>query len=129
MANIATYLANKLLDHAWGVTSYTEPTTYLALYTVAPTSSGGGTEVSGGSYARQALAGLIAAASAAANSNSSAINFPTATGSWGAVVAVGVLDAATSGNLLMFGNLTTSKTIGSGDTFSIPIGSLTDALS
>lgn len=129
MANISTYLADKVLDHIWGVTSYTEPTTWIALYTVAPTSSGGGTEVSGGSYARVALSTLIAAAAAGANSNSGAINFVTATGAWGTIVAIGVLDASTAGNLLLFGNLTTSKVIGSGDTFSIPIGSLTDALS
>jgi hypothetical protein len=131
MSNISTYLANKLLDHAWGRTSYTMPSVYLGLYTTNPTmpAGTGGTEVSGGSYVRVALSGLIGAASSGANANSSSVAFATATGSWGTVVGVGAFDASTVGNLLNAGPLATSKVVGTGDTFSIPIGSLTDALS
>lgn len=131
MANISTYLADKLLDHEWGTTAYTMPTTYLGLYTVNPTmpAGTGGTEVSGGSYARVALAGKMAAAASGTNSNSSTITFTTATAAWGTIVGVGVFDAATAGNLLNAAALGTSKVIGSGDTFEMTAGNLADTLS
>jgi alkylation response protein AidB-like acyl-CoA dehydrogenase len=52
--SLSNYAENKVLDHVLGTTSYTKPTTYVALYTVAPTDSTAGTEVTGGSYARLA---------------------------------------------------------------------------
>jgi hypothetical protein len=127
MANLSTYLANALLAHSVGKTAYTEPTTYLALFTTTPTmpAGTGGTEVSGGAYARVAVGTLFGAASGEAITNSSAVNFTTATVSWGTVVGLGIYDASTVGNLLWAGPLTTSKVIGSGDTFSVPISDLT----
>ena len=57
MAGFSDFLETKVLDHVFGGTAYTAPTTlYVALYTAAPTDSGGGTEVSGGAYARQTAA-------------------------------------------------------------------------
>ena len=54
MAGFSDYLEDKVLDHVFGGNAYTAPSTlYVALYTVAPTDTGGGTEVSGGAYARQ----------------------------------------------------------------------------
>ena len=51
MAGFSDYLEDKVLDHVFGGTAYTAPSTlYVALYTVAPTDTGGGTEVSGGGY-------------------------------------------------------------------------------
>jgi hypothetical protein len=131
VANLSTYLDNKLLDHALGEGSYTEPTCYVALYTTTPTmpAATGGTEVTGGSYARVALASLMAAASSGSIANSGVITFTTATAAWGTVLGVGVCDASTGGNILMAGALGTSAVIASGDTFSIPIGDLTAALS
>jgi hypothetical protein len=56
MAGFSDYLEDKVLDHVFGGNAYTAPTTlYVALYTVAPTDTGGGTEVSGGAYARQSV--------------------------------------------------------------------------
>jgi hypothetical protein len=116
------YLENKVLDHVFGGVNYTAPSTlYLALYTVAPTDTGGGTEVSGTAYARQTVAFTVTNDTA---SNTSAVEFPTAGASWGTIVAVGIFDALTSGNLLAYGNLTASKTIASGDVFRVPAGDL-----
>jgi hypothetical protein len=116
------YLENKVMLHVFGGTAYTAPATlYLALYTVAPTDTGGGTECSGTSYARQTVAFTVTNDTA---SNTSAVEFPTAGSSWGTIVAVGILDQSTSGNLLAYGNLTTSKTIASGDVFRVPAGDL-----
>lgn len=93
----------------------TRPTAwYLALYTVAPTDSTSGTEVSGGSYARQAVTMTVTGDTA---SNSANVEWPEATASWGTVVAAAVVDASSGGNIIAYGNLTTSKTVGSGDVF------------
>ena len=94
---------------------------YLALYTVAPTDTGGGTEVSGTAYVRKAATFTVSGDTA---SNSAAVEWPAAGGSWGTVVAVGVFDALSGGNLIAYGNLATSKTIDTGDVFRIPAGDL-----
>ena len=91
----------------------TRPTAwYLGLYTAAPGEGGGGTEVSGGSYAREVLALTV---SGNAATNGSAIEFTAATASWGTVTYVGIFDASTSGTLIAYSALDTSKTVGIGD--------------
>lgn len=120
------YLEDALLNHVLRNTSLTSPATvYLALFTVAPTDVGGGTEVSGGSYARQVI--TFAAPVSGVVSNSGAVTFPTATASWGTVVAMGIFDAVSGGNLLYYGALTTSKVIDNGDQISFANGALTVA--
>ena len=110
------------LEWLFTTTSVTRPTAwYLALYTVAPSDTGGGTECSGTSYARQSFTMTVSGNTATNGAN---IEFPTAGSSWGTIVAVGVFDALTSGNLIAYGNLTTSKTIDTGDVFRIPAGDL-----
>ena len=122
MSAFSNYLENKILLHVLDNDSYTSPTTvYLGLHTADPTDAGTGTEVSGGSYARQSVAFTVTNNEA---TNSSAIEFPTATGSWGTVGWVAVWDADTSGNMLFHGQLATSKTIASGDVFRVPAGDL-----
>ena len=124
MAGFSDYYENKVIDHMLRNQAFTPPATvYVGLYTAAPTDAGGGTEVSGGSYARQAV--TLAAASNGATQNSADITFPTATADWGTIVAAGLFDAASAGNLLAWNNLTASKTVNSGDTFKITAGSLT----
>lgn len=115
---LSDYAENKLLDHVLGRTSYTKPTTYVALYTSAPTDAGGGTEVSGGSYARQTL--TVNASASGTTKPSANIDFPIATASWGTITAVGILDASSGGNLLAYSSLVTSKTIAAGDQLVIP---------
>lgn len=85
---------------------------YIALYTVAETSSGGGVEVSSGGYLR--IAANFSAPSGFSCSNSSPINFPTPTAEWGLVVSAAVWDAETSGNMLYFANLSTSLFVAAG---------------
>lgn len=119
--NLSDYLENKLLDHFLGTTSYTMPSTiYIALYTVAPDDTGGGTEVTGGSYARQTA--TFDAAASGATQNSADVDFvdmPACT-----VVAIGIHDASTSGNLLVHGTLTANKSLDAGDTLRIATGDL-----
>lgn len=122
MSAFSNYLETAILNHVFGGVPYSAPATlYLGLYTVAPDDTGGGTEVSGNAYARQTVAFTVSGDTA---SNNAAVEFPTSTGSWGTIVAVGVFDALTTGNLLAYGNLTASKTIASGDVFRVPSGDL-----
>jgi hypothetical protein len=125
------YLENALLDHVYGRTTYTAPaTTYLALFTVAPTRSGGGTEVAGGGtgYARYALANNGAnwpAAAARLKSLGSQAIFPTVATNWGIIVAWGIFDASSGGNLLDFGPMTLAVAAGIGDAPDFQIGDIT----
>lgn len=98
----------------------TRPTAwYIALYTVAPTDSTSGTEVTGGSYARQAVTMSVTGDTA---SNSATVEWPAASASWGTVVAAAIMDASTGGNIITYGTLTASKAIGTGDVFRFPAG-------
>jgi hypothetical protein len=121
----------QMLDAVLGKVTYTAPTTlYAALYTAAPTSAGGGTEVSGGSYARASGTNNLTNWPAASGggpgskSNGTAVTFPTASGSWGTVAAFGIFDASSGGNLLYWGTLNTPRAVASGDTPSFAIGAL-----
>jgi hypothetical protein len=141
MSQMSDYLENKLVDHILRNRSYTVPTTiYVALFTSAPNDNNTGTEVSGGSYVRQQVGpsdtawtatqgGTPAAASSGTSgvtSNASTITFsPAPTASWGTVGYFGVYDALSGGNLLIWGSLTTPKTINNGDAApTFPAGSL-----
>lgn len=117
--SFSNYLENKVLLHVFGATAYTAPATlYCALFTSDPGETGAGTEVSGGSYARQTITFTVTGNQA---SNTAAVEFPTASGSWGTVTYAAVYDSSTGGNLLTYGALTTSKVITSGDVLRIPI--------
>jgi hypothetical protein len=127
MAEMSNYLENALINATLRNTSYTSPTTvYVGLYTSDPTDADTGTEVSGGSYARQAV--TFGAPSNGVSTNSAAIEFPQATGSWGTVGWIGIEDSLTGGNLLYHTALDASKTIDSGDIFKIAVGSLSVTL-
>jgi hypothetical protein len=120
--SFSNYLETELLDHVFAGNAYTSPTTvYVGLFTSNPDEDGSGTEVSGGSYARQAGTFSVTGNTA---TTTAAIEFPTATGTWGTVTHIGIYDALTSGNLLAYAALTTSKSIASGDVFRIPTGDI-----
>lgn len=118
--SLTNYAENKVLDHVLGTTAFTKPTTYVALYTVAPTDSSAGTECTGSGYAR--IVGAWDASTGGASSNSGNLDFtnmPACT-----VVAVGILDNSTGGNLLVYGTLSASKILDAGDTLRIATGDL-----
>ncbi len=130
MPAMSDYLENAVIDQLFRGQAFAAPANlYIALFTAAPTAAGGGTEVSGGGYARAAVAsslanwagtqgaGTVAASSGTSGttSNNAQINFPTPTAAWGTVVAMGIFDAATGGNLLFFGNLSQSQVVGQGN--------------
>jgi hypothetical protein len=123
------YLEDKILKHVFTNVSYTSPTTvYVGLFTAAPTDAGGGTELSGSGYTRKSAAFTVSGTGTLAT-NSAAVEFDAATGSWGTIVAMAIFDASTAGNMLAWADLTTSKTIATGDVLRIPAGDLDITLS
>ena len=127
MAEMSNYLENALINATLRNTSYTSPATvYLALYTSDPTDADTGTEVSGNAYERQSI--TFGAPSNGVSTNTAAIEFPQATGSWGTVAYIGIRDASTAGNLLFHTALDASKAIATGDVFRVAIGSLSVTL-
>lgn len=124
---MSNYSGNKILDAIFSAASLSPPGTYYAaLFTAAPTGAGGGTEVSGGSYARVAIvnnATNFPAASADVKQNGTAWDFGTATANWGTITSWALFDASSSGNMWFYGNLSTNRTVNNGDAFKIPSNS------
>jgi len=123
------FLENKLADHLFRTTTYTQPTVLaVGLFTAAPGETGGGTEVTGGSYARVSNNPLnanwngthgtttgVSSGTGGVVSNAGVLTFPTPTANWGLVTHQALFDAASAGNMLAYGALATSKTINNGD--------------
>ena len=135
--SFANYLEDKVLDHVFGGGDYTRPATvYIALFTARGTDaqSDAGTnftEVPTGTwsnYARKSVTNNstnFPASSGGAKSNGIDITFPAATTSADVtVIAAGIYDASTGGNLLGWATLAANKTVQNGDVFSVPTGSL-----
>lgn len=120
--SFSNYLETELLDHVFAGNAYSSPSAvYVGLFTATPGEDDSGTEVSGGSYARQAGSFSVSGNTA---TTTAAIEFPTATASWGTITHIGIYDAASAGNLLAYASLTASKSIASGDVFRIPTGDI-----
>lgn len=115
------YLEDQLRAHIFRTATFTKPTVLaVAAYTAAPGEAGGGTEVTGGSYARVSVNPLDANWSAASSTdgltdNVAAITFPAPTANWGTISHFGIHDATSGGNLLIYGALGTPKTVNNGD--------------
>lgn len=139
MSHASDYLENRLVDWLLRGQNFAPPASvHVALFTAAPSDSGGGTEVSGGGYARVAVscsltawagtqgAGTTTASSGTSGqtSNNATITFPTATASWGTVTHIGIFDAPTGGNLLFHAPLSASRTVDAGDVLEITAGQL-----
>lgn len=136
MANFSNYLEGQLLNHIFRSSTFNKPSVLaIALVTVAIIDSDTGstiTEVANANgYVRQVLNPSDSNWSDASGGdgttdNLANINFPIATGSWGTIVGLAILDNSTygAGNILFFGNLSADKTINNGDIFAISIGDL-----
>ena len=120
---MSDYLENEILDHILRNAAYTPASTvYIGLSTGSFNDDKSGTELSGNGYTRKSIA--FDAASGGATDNTSAVDFPTATGSWGSVSHYGLFDASSSGNLLIHGAFSAAKTVASGDILRIAAGEL-----
>lgn len=127
MTEFTNFLENELLDHVFGGSAYTAPSTiYLALYTTTCSDSARGTEVSGAGYARQATA--FGTASGGSISNTAIETFTPSGGNYGTVVATGLEDASSAGNQLAYDNGFTDVTLNDGNTINFAIGDITVTL-
>ena len=127
MSDISTFLELELLDHVLRPAAYSAPASVFAhLYTSATTDAGGGTEVTGGAYGAIVIVfATNAAGSPGLISNTSDVDFVTATANWGTVSHMAIEDAAaTSANFLFHGDLVASKVVNSGDTFKFLVGDI-----
>jgi len=130
--SMSDYLEKKMLDHAYGGPDYTRPATvYVGLSTTTPVDAGTNfTEPSGNGYARVAVTNNdtnwpAASGTTGTKANGTAITFPQSTGSWGTVTHWAIFDASTGGNMMDFSALSASKAVGSSETISFGVGSLT----
>ena len=122
--SLSNTFETNVLTWMFTASAVTRPTAwYLALFTSNPAEDGSGTEVSGTgtAYARQSVSFTVSGNTA---SNSAAVEFPTATASYGTVTHVGVYDASSGGNLIAYAALTTSKAIDTGDVLRVNSGEL-----
>lgn len=125
MAALSDYAEKLVLDWLMTNGSATRPTAwYVALYTAAPNDAGGGTEVSGNGYSRQAVTFDAATSGAGTTSNTGDVVFTAAGGSWGTVTHIAIHDMSSGGNLLWHGALTASKTVADGDTLQFSTGNI-----
>src|SRR5210317_2023258 len=125
MAALSDHAEALLLDWLMTNGSATRPTAwYVGLYTAAPSDSGGGTEVSGNGYAREAVTFAAATSPGGTTSNTGAVSFTASGGDWGTITHIGIHDAVSGGNLLWHGAMTASKTVADGDTLEYSIGNI-----
>lgn len=120
----STYTSTHLLDLILRGTTFTPPSNvFVALCSTATDDAGGGTEASGGSYARQAAAFEVAGTTVARQAGTTAdldwTDLPA--GTW---THVKITDAATAGNVLFHGELETPVTTTAGDPLTIAAGDL-----
>lgn len=127
MGSISKYLGDALLNHVFRGSAYSSPAKlYVALYTSNPGDTDTGTEVTGGSYARQEVvfSAPVDVSGKSTIKNTLDLTFPVATAAWGTVTHLGIKDALTSGNLLYYGAFTTEKAIAIGDQLKIAADNL-----
>jgi hypothetical protein len=124
-AAMSDYLEQQLRNHLFRTATFAKPAAiYVGLFTVTPSDvAGSGTEVTGGNYGR-AFSGTSAPLDAnwtavsttdGVTDNAQDITFPVPSANWGTIVAFGIFDASTAGNMLIWGALTASKTVNNGD--------------
>lgn len=137
MGDLAHYLSAKILDEIFGASNYTAETTlYLGLSTTTVAEDGSGiTEPTDSAYERYAITNnktnwdnASTVSEKSQIQNAAAFEFPLATESWGTITDWFISDAASSGNILAYGTLTSSRAIGSGEKLIIPIDGITITL-
>jgi hypothetical protein len=123
LVQMSNFLENELLDHAFNNLAYTPPASlWIALFTssTALESNTQTNEVGGVGYVRVEVGGAtgrsftVAAARASENNEDWEFANPGA-GGWGTVVAMAVVDASTGGQILMYSDLTVSRSIAAND--------------
>jgi hypothetical protein len=121
--NLSDYAEAQVVKWLFSTDSITRPTSwYAALYTTSPDDTGGGVEVSTGGYARQAV--TFTDAGSGVYANNAQISFDAVGADFGTVVAIGVLDAVSAGNLLAW-KVVASQSVVNGQSARFASGALT----
>lgn len=114
------YFRNALIDHLLRGQSFVPPTTvYQSLHTAPTTTSGGGTEMSGGGYARAAV--TLTLAVDGETSNDDTVTLPVGTGT---VTHGALFDASSGGNMLLQAELVSPVVTTSGDYVEFALGDI-----
>lgn len=125
MAALSDYAEKLLLDWMMTDGAASRPTAwFVALYTAAPNDAGGGTEVSGNGYARQAVAFAAATSPDGTTANTGAVSFTADGGNWGSITHMAIFTAASGGNMLWHGALAAARTINDSDTLTFAPGAI-----
>ncbi len=129
MGQKSVYLEKLTLNMVYGNTAKPAwATIYFALFLTSPSAGNdAGVEPSGGSYARAAITNNATnfpnatqtGTDPASKKNVIAITWPVPTTAWGDIVAFGVYDALTAGNLLGWAEISPAKSIVIGHTYTI----------
>jgi len=96
---------------------------FVSLHTADPGNTGIN-EVTGGAYVRMAATFANAGSNPTVASNTTAIQYPTATAAWGTVTHFGLWSAASGGSFLGYNSVVTPKAIGIDDIARWDIGKL-----
>lgn len=117
-------LVQDLLDWYFRAAAITPPTDiYLGLYTDVPDRDGSGTEVTGGTYARQIVTFDAADADGILYSDS-IVTFPVASTNWGLTIYGGLHSAVSGANLKAYAPLQNPRSIGIGETMEFAAGEI-----
>ncbi len=123
MAQMSNYLENKLIDHCFRNTPFATPGfVYVALYSVDPTDTDTGVELTGDGYARVQV--TMGVDTDGTSLNTVEVLFAAATADWASISHIGIRDEATGGNLLMHQALTAPVAVLNTNNFRIPVGDL-----
>lgn len=133
MAALSQTMADRLLGWFKATTfTATSATLYLALFTSGTGPGSEGTEVTGGSYARQGITSSTGWSAISGSppstprqiSNAADIVFATATADWGTISHWAIHDASTAGNRIAYGAFDTGRATPSGKIFKALAGQL-----
>jgi hypothetical protein len=126
---LSNYAAEGFLNRMFRNQAFTVSANYAALTTTAPSDSAAGTEPSGNGYARKAIdvnggtSPTWGTVSGGAVTTAHAVTFAAATGAWGTISNMMIMDALTTGNMLWYGDVA-DQAVGDGDTVSFPAGDI-----
>jgi len=100
---------------------------YIALYSVAPSETGGGTECNYTGYARVAVVRSASGFTVSGNqaSNAAKVTFGECTGGAQTAVAFAIMTAASGGDMINWADLSASRSIDVGSIPEFAIGALT----
>ena len=126
MSGFSNYWENEVINHTIGKSSIKSPSVYIGLSSSEPNDDGSGlNEPDSSSYSRvrtyaedwdSAFNGCI--------ENVKKIFFPLAVENWGLMTHFALFDATTGGNMIVYGTVSPSKNISSGQIPKFPAGEL-----